>query len=100
HVFAAVAMVAFVGRGAISARTVRMVGKSLVACALVVLVDRLAAGIGGARIGVDVVVYLAVVVTTGALRPLELYRVAADAVRSRRLGRAADPGEPCVGQRA
>jgi O-antigen/teichoic acid export membrane protein len=99
HVFAVVAMVAFVGGGAISARTARMVGKSLAACGLVVLVDRLVAGIGDARVVVDVVVYFAVVVATGALRPLQLFRLAAAAVRSRRGARAGQPGEPS-GQRA
>jgi len=84
HAFAAVAMVAFVGREAFDQRTLRMVGKSLLACALVVVVDRLAAGLGWARIAADVIVYLFVVVSTGALRTGEMWRLVTAAVRKKR----------------
>jgi hypothetical protein len=64
------------------------------------VVDRIAAGIGDARIIADVVVYLGVVIGTGALRPLEMYRIAAEAVRAKRRGRAPESTQPCAGQRA
>jgi O-antigen/teichoic acid export membrane protein len=86
HVFAAVAMVAVVGRRAVDRPLVRMVAKSLAACLVVVVVDRLTASLGWARMAVDVIVYLAVVVATGALRLGETWRFATAALRAR--GRA------------
>ena len=86
HAFAVVAMIAFVGREAFDRRTLRMVGKSLAACALVVVVDRLATSVGWGRIVVDVAVYLTVVVATGALRTREMWGLMRAAVRAR--GRA------------
>jgi O-antigen/teichoic acid export membrane protein len=83
HAFAAVAMIAFVGREAFDQRTLRMVAKSLAACVLVVVVDRLAASLGWTRIVVDVVVYLAVVVATGALRTGEMWRLVTAAIRGK-----------------
>jgi O-antigen/teichoic acid export membrane protein len=83
HLFAAVAMIAFVGRKAFDQRTLRMVAKSLVACALVVVVDRLAAAMGWARLVVDGVAYLAVVVPTGALRTREMWTLVMAATRRR-----------------
>ncbi len=87
HAFAAAAMIAVVGREAFDQRTVRMVGKSLAACALVVVVDRLATRLGGVRIVLDGMVYLAVVVSTGALRTGEMWRLVTAAIR-RKGGRA------------
>jgi O-antigen/teichoic acid export membrane protein len=84
HVFAAGAMIAFVGREAFDRRTLRMMTKSLVACGLVVVVDRLTVGIGFARLVVDVIVYLLVVVSTGALRPREMWTLVTSAVRQKR----------------
>jgi O-antigen/teichoic acid export membrane protein len=83
HVFAAVAMIAVVGREAFDQRTLRMVGKSLAACVVVIAVDRLAARIGWARIVVDVVAYVVVVVTTGAVRARETWGFLTSAVRAR-----------------
>ncbi|HEY8089349.1 MAG TPA: oligosaccharide flippase family protein [Polyangiaceae bacterium] len=81
HVFAAGAMIAIVGRKALDRRTVRMVAKSLAACGAVIVVDRLASSLGLARIALDLVVYLAVVVATGALRMGEMWRFVATARR-------------------
>jgi O-antigen/teichoic acid export membrane protein len=92
HAFAAASMIAFVGREAFDRRTVQMVAKSLAACALVVLVDRLVASIGWARIIVDALVYLAVVVPTGALRTGEMWRLVTAALRGR--GRTPEREQP------
>jgi O-antigen/teichoic acid export membrane protein len=83
HGFCAVAMIAVVGREAFDQRTLRMVGKSVAACVLVVVVDRLVAGVGWMRIILDVVLYLAVVVSTGALRTRELWGLVRGAARGR-----------------
>jgi O-antigen/teichoic acid export membrane protein len=83
HAFAVAAMIAFVGRQAFDGRTLRMVGKSVVACVLVVVVDRLVARLGWARILVDLAVYLAVVVSTGALRVRDMWRLVTAAIHSK-----------------
>jgi O-antigen/teichoic acid export membrane protein len=83
HGFAAAAMIAVVGREAFNQRTVRMVTLSLAACVLVVVVDRLAASLGWVRIVVDGVVYLAVVLSTGALRTAELWNLVTTAIRKK-----------------
>jgi hypothetical protein len=76
-------MIAVVGREAFNQRTVRMVTLSLAACVLVVVVDRLAASLGWVRIVVDGVVYLAVVLSTGALRTAELWNLVTTAIRKK-----------------
>jgi O-antigen/teichoic acid export membrane protein len=83
HVFAAAAMIALVGRGALDGRTAAMILKSLGACAVVIAVDRLAVTLGGARLALDLLVYLALVVGTGALRIGEMWRLVSAAVRGR-----------------
>jgi hypothetical protein len=83
HVFSAGAMIAVVGRDAFDRRSLRMVAKSLAACALMVLADRLTASIGWARLAVDAAVYLTVVVATGALRAGETWRLMTSALRGR-----------------
>jgi O-antigen/teichoic acid export membrane protein len=81
HFFAAAAMIAFVGRQAFDRRTIRMVAKSLLACVLVVVVDRLVASLGWTRIVIDMVAYLTMVVGTGALRTGEMWRLVTAAIR-------------------
>jgi O-antigen/teichoic acid export membrane protein len=83
HTFAVGAMIAFVGRDAFDRRTLRMVGKSLGACALVVVVDRISAPLGSVRIVADLAVYLTVVVATGALRMGEMWRLVLAATRGK-----------------
>jgi O-antigen/teichoic acid export membrane protein len=83
HIFAAGAMIGFVGRDAFDRSTARMVAKSLAACLLVVIVDRLTLSLGWGRMIVDVVVYLVVVLATGALRMGEMRRMVAAARRER-----------------
>ena len=84
QVFAAGGMIALVGREAFDGRSVRMVSKSLAACVLVVVVDRLWTSLGWLRMAVDSAVYLAVVVTTGALRPGEMWRLTTAALGAKR----------------
>ena len=83
HVFAASMMIAFAGREAFDAQTIRMILKSLGACVVVVLVDRLLSSLGGARIAVDLAVYLSLVLGTGALRIGEMFRLVRAAVRGK-----------------
>lgn len=83
HMFAAGAMIAFVGRHAFDQRSLRMVAKSLAACVLVVLVDRLTTSLGWARMAVDVAVYLTVVISTGALRTAEMWQLTTAALRAK-----------------
>jgi O-antigen/teichoic acid export membrane protein len=84
HVFVAGAMMAVVGREAFNQRTVRMGAKSLAACAVVLVVDRLGAGLGWARLVPDVAVYLAIVTSTGALRVGEMWSLATTVLRDGR----------------
>jgi O-antigen/teichoic acid export membrane protein len=72
EVFVTTTMVSFVGRGALDRQTFAAVAKSLAACALALGADRLGAPLGWARLLLDGVVYLTVVVATGALRLGEL----------------------------
>jgi O-antigen/teichoic acid export membrane protein len=92
EVFVAGAMMSIVGRRAVDHRTLGMVAKSLAACALVVLVDHLAAPMGWARLVLDASVYLAVVILTGALRVRELAALVVAALRGEPAG--AVSGEP------
>jgi O-antigen/teichoic acid export membrane protein len=88
EVFVSSAMLRVVGRGAFDGPTVRMLAKSLAACAVVVAVDRLLAGLAWARLAIDASTYLAIVLATGALRVRELTKVVAAAVASRAAQRA------------
>ncbi|HEY8086366.1 MAG TPA: oligosaccharide flippase family protein [Polyangiaceae bacterium] len=88
HLFAAGAMIAFVGHKAFDASTYGMIAKSLLGCVLVVLVDRLGVSLGWLRLVPDVAVYLVVVLATGALRTKAMWQMVTEAVRSRRRSRA------------
>ena len=88
HVFAAGMMVGFVGREAFDRGIVRMLLKSLGACALVLFADRLMAPLGGIRIVVDLTLYVLVVVATGALRLGEMWRLVRAAIRGRARARS------------
>jgi O-antigen/teichoic acid export membrane protein len=83
HGFAAAAMIAVVGRDAFNRRTIRMATISLAACVPVVVVDRLGMSLGWARIVIDMVVYLALVLSTGALRTEELWSVLMAVIRKK-----------------
>jgi O-antigen/teichoic acid export membrane protein len=83
EVFVTTAMVSFVGRGAFDRRTALVVAKSLGACAAALATDRLAAPVGWARLGLDAIVYVLVVVATGALRVGEIAGALKAALRDR-----------------
>jgi O-antigen/teichoic acid export membrane protein len=83
HIFVAVAMAAVVGREAFDGPTLRLIGKSLAACLLVAIVDRMITRLGWGRLAVDAIVYLTVVVSTGALRMGEKWKTLATALRTR-----------------
>jgi O-antigen/teichoic acid export membrane protein len=89
ELFVTAVMAWFVGRRAFDLRIAVAVGKSLTACALVVGVDRLAAPLGWARLGLDAIVYVTFVVITGTVRP-EWVTIVLAAARRRR----APSGEP------
>lgn len=77
------AMIAIVGRRAIHRDTLRMVGKCLVACVLTVIVDRLAAPLGWARLALDAAVYSITAIATGAVNTREVVAVARAALRGK-----------------
>ncbi|MBI5543377.1 MAG: flippase, partial [Deltaproteobacteria bacterium] len=76
-------MMRVVGARAFDRRSVLAIAKSLVACAIAVGVDRLAVGLGHARLLLDVAAYLLVVVATGALPLQELVTFSRAALRHR-----------------
>lgn len=81
ELFVAAAMLSVVGLRVVDRRTVEMLGKSLVACAIVVMVDRLALGLGWARLVLDLLVYALVVIGSGALRVREIGAIIQAALR-------------------
>lgn len=95
ELFVASAMASIVGRRAFDRRAVTAIGKSLAACVLVVIVDRVIADLGWVRLGVDAAVYLVTVVATGAIRLREIAEVVVAAIRGEApLG---DPSPAVVG---
>jgi len=76
-------LVGSVGRGAFDRRNVVAVGKSLAACAVVVLLDRRLASWGLPRIVADLSLYAALVLATGAVRLREMIAVVQEALRRR-----------------
>lgn len=76
-------MMALVGREAFDRRSVVTTVKSLLAFAVVVLVHRALEPIGAIRLVVDGIVYLVIVLSTGALRLREMFGMARQAVRAR-----------------
>ncbi len=76
-------MIAIVGRHAFDVESVKSVAKTLGACALVVVVDRILAPIGWSRLVVEAMVYFSVVVASGALQTRELFVLIATAMRQR-----------------
>jgi len=84
EVFVTTCMIAIVGRRAFDRRSAVTIGKSLGACAVVILAHRTLAGLGAARLALDGVLYVAIVLSTGALEPKTLARVVRDSLRTRR----------------
>jgi O-antigen/teichoic acid export membrane protein len=95
ELFVTGAMVSIVGRRAFDGRALRVVAKTLLACLIVVFVDRLAAPIGWARLVLDAAVYLIAVIASGALRAGEVAGVVKEALRGRAgLGSPRSGGAP------
>jgi O-antigen/teichoic acid export membrane protein len=84
EIFVVSCMMGAVGRGAFDKRSLGTIGKSLVAYAAVALAHRAMAPIGALRLVADGLLYLAIVLATGALRLKEMYTVAREAVQSRK----------------
>ena len=82
-------MLSAVGRGAFDRRSVTAVLKALGACGAVAAAHVLLRGLGEWRIAVDLSLYVALAVASGAIRPAELLRVGRQALRQRESGRAA-----------
>jgi hypothetical protein len=78
-----VAQMSLIGRRAFDRRSLSMIAKTLVACAIVLAVDSRLGGWGWARLGVDATLYLALVVASRALRLGEMIDFAVTAFRSR-----------------
>ena len=83
ELFVTTAMVSLVGQGAFDRRTAFVVVKSLGACAVTLAADRFAAPVGWARLGLDAIIYVVVVVATGALRVGEIAGTLRAALRDR-----------------
>ena len=83
EIFVTGCMMSLVGRGAFDRRSIVAIAKSLAAYAIVYAAHRAMAPIGHLRIIVDGVLYLVLVLATGALRLKEMYAVAREAVKNR-----------------
>lgn len=84
EVVVTVAFFALLGRGAFDRRSVTAMAKSFGACAVAVLVDRVLADAGLARVAAGFAAYACVVVATGAVRPTDVASIAQQALASRR----------------
>ncbi len=83
ELFVVVSMAIGIGQGAFDRRGARVVGRSLAAAAAACVVHRLLASIGPARLVADAVVYLAIVIATGALKPKEMFETITVALRNK-----------------
>jgi O-antigen/teichoic acid export membrane protein len=83
-------MMGLVGRSAFDRRNVSTIAKSLLAFGVVILLDRALQRIGPFRLVADAVVYLAIVIATGALRVRETLGVVRQAVAERKQRRKGD----------
>lgn len=77
------AMVANVGRHAYDPQTGARIAKTLGACAVVVVLDRILVPLGWSRLVVEAIVYVVLVVVTGALQTRELFALVASALHRR-----------------
>ena len=82
-------MIWILGRRAFDRRGVTVLVKTLLVCLAVGLLDRWLAPLGAWRLLIDGVVYVALVLTTGAVNAREAYALVGDVVRSRRARKAA-----------
>jgi len=86
EVFVASAMISTVGRRAFDRGGLAVVVKSLAACAVAVVVDRLSAGLGWARLALDAAAYAACALATGAVNPREIADLLGAAARGKARG--------------
>ncbi|HEX4447235.1 MAG TPA: flippase [Polyangiaceae bacterium] len=84
ELFVVTSMMVRIGQGAFDRRSARVIGLSLVAAAAAWVVHRLLVSIGPARLAADVAVYLAIVISTGALRPKEMIDTMLLALRNKK----------------
>lgn len=80
----AIALTATVGRGAFDRASVRSLGKAASCCAAVVILDRLIAPLGPARLAIDALVYGVLLFVTGAIRPADVATLARFLIEKRR----------------
>ncbi len=83
EIFVTSAMATVVGREAFDRRTLLMLAKSLLACTVVLGIDRLLQPMAWGRLATDAAVYMAIVLGTGALRGREMLDVVRASMRSR-----------------
>jgi O-antigen/teichoic acid export membrane protein len=81
EIFVVVAMAVALRGGTLRRQNVDIIARSLVACAVVVVVHLLLKRFPYARIAVDAVVYFALVIAIGALRPREMIKAIQQAMR-------------------
>ncbi|HEX4620543.1 MAG TPA: flippase [Myxococcaceae bacterium] len=78
-----IAQMSLIGRRAFDRRSLSMIAKTLAACAVVLVVDHWLGAWGWGRLLIDAALYLALVVSSRALRLGEMYDFAIHAFRSR-----------------
>jgi O-antigen/teichoic acid export membrane protein len=91
--FVVISMMIRIGQGAFDRRSARVIGLTLVAAGVAWIVHVFLASIGPVRLVVDAVVYLAIVISTGALRPKEMLDTVLVALRNKSKGGSADDTE-------
>jgi O-antigen/teichoic acid export membrane protein len=83
EIFVTTCMAIAIGRGAFDRRSIATLAKSLAAYGIVVVIHVLLRPLGPARLVIDVAVYLALTIATGALRPGEMVSTARQALSSK-----------------
>jgi O-antigen/teichoic acid export membrane protein len=83
EVFVTSCMIVIVGRDAFDRGSVVTIGKSLAACGVVALAHRGLSSLGPARLALDALIYLVIVLSTGALKPLAIARVIQESIHAR-----------------
>jgi len=76
-------MLALLGRTGFDRRSLSAIAKSLVACAVTVLIDERTGFLGSARLVLDGIIYAVIVLSTGAVRPGDILAVVKEATKRR-----------------
>jgi hypothetical protein len=71
------------GRTGFDRRSLSAIAKSLVACAVTVLIDERTGFLGSARLVLDGIIYAVIVLSTGAVRPGDILAVVKEATKRR-----------------